>query len=127
MNIFKTKYQLLPSTIDEMQYIKRDNSESSYKDQNLLFKNPNYTASHIKAVSGSKYLAIKANRLSGKGVNKEKNIYRTPKAELDAFILGINAMDGWHGYHVIGENGDFATLADLKEYYSYATDEELEG
>ena len=49
------------------------------------------------------------------------------KAELDAFILGINAMDGWHGYHVIGENGDFATLADLKEYYSYATDEELEG
>mgnify|MGYP004386585267 CR=1 FL=1 len=76
MNIFKTKYQLLPSTIDEMQYIKRDNSESSYKDQNLLFKNPNYTASHIKAVSGSKYLAIKANRLSGKNVNTEKKIYK---------------------------------------------------
>ena len=87
MNKFKTKYQFLPSTIDEMQYIKRDNSESSYKDQNLLFKNPNYTASHIKAVAGSKYLAIKANRLSGKGVNKEKNIYRTPKAELDAFSI----------------------------------------
>tara|TARA_Y100000004_G_C8707259_1_gene324339 strand:+ start:161 stop:388 length:228 start_codon:yes stop_codon:yes gene_type:complete len=48
------------------------------------------------------------------------------KAELDAFILGINAMDGWHGYHVIGENGDFATLTDLKEYYSYVTDEEFE-
>ena len=87
MNIFKTKYQLLPSTIDEMQYIKRDNSESSYKDQNLLFKNPNYTVNHVKAVSGSKYLAVKANRLSGKGVNKEKNIYRTPKAELDAFSI----------------------------------------
>tara|TARA_X000001388_G_scaffold29219_1_gene20738 strand:+ start:21462 stop:21740 length:279 start_codon:yes stop_codon:yes gene_type:complete len=47
------------------------------------------------------------------------------KVELDAFILGINAMDGWHGYHVIGKNGDFATLTDLKEYYSYV--EELEG
>jgi len=84
---FKTKYQLLPSTIDEMQYVKRDNSESAYKDQNLNFKNPNYTVSHVKAVSGSKYLAVKANRLSGKGVNKEKKIYTTPKAELDAFSI----------------------------------------
>ena len=75
MNKFKTKYQFLPSTIDEMQYIKRDNSESMHNDQNLHFKNPNYTVSHVKAISGSKYLNIKSNRLSGKGVNKEKNIY----------------------------------------------------
>ena len=87
MNKFKTKYQFLPSTIDEMQYIKRDNSESMHNDQNLHFKNPNYTVSHVKAISGSKYLNIKSNRLSGKGVNKEKNIYRTPKAELDAFSI----------------------------------------
>ena len=45
---FKTKYQLLPSTIDEMQYVKRDNSESAYKDQNLNFKNPNYTFWYCK-------------------------------------------------------------------------------
>ena len=54
MNKFKTKYQFLPSTIDEMQYIKRDNSESMHNDQNLHFKNPNYTVSHVKAISGSK-------------------------------------------------------------------------
>ena len=76
MDKFKTKYQFVPSVIDELQYIKRDNTESSYKDQNLNFKNPNYTASHIKAVSGSKCISIKANRLSGKNVNTEKKIYK---------------------------------------------------
>ena len=39
MDKFKTKYQFVPSVIDEIQYIKRDNTESSYKDQNLNFKN----------------------------------------------------------------------------------------
>ena len=76
MNKFKTKYRLVPSIIDEMQYIRRDNSESYHKDQNLNFKNPNYTASHIKAVSGSKCISVKANRLSGKNVNTEKKIYK---------------------------------------------------
>lgn len=39
------------------------------------------------------------------------------KAELDAFIYGMTEMDGWHGYRVIGKNGDFATLDDLKKEY----------
>ena len=39
------------------------------------------------------------------------------KAELDAFIHGMNEMNGWHGCHVIGKNGDFATLADLKKEF----------
>ena len=52
-----------------------------------MFKNPNYTASHIKAVSGSKYLAIKANRLSGKGVNKEKNIYKDIEVDKSSFCV----------------------------------------
>ena len=84
---FKTKYQLVPSIIDEMQYIRRDNSESSHKDQNLNFKNPNYTASHVKAVSGSKYIAIKTDRLSGKNVNTEKKIYKNVESINDAFTI----------------------------------------
>ena len=87
MNKFKTKYQLVPSIIDEMQYIKRDNSESSHKDQNLNFKNPNYTASHVKAVSGSKYVAIKTNRLSGKNVNTEKKIYKNVESNNETFTI----------------------------------------
>ena len=87
MNKFKTKYQFLPSTIDEMQYIKRDNSESMHNDQNLHFKNPNYTVSHVKAISGSKYLNIKSNRLSGKGVNKEKNIYKDIEVDKSSFCV----------------------------------------
>ena len=46
------------------------------------------------------------------------------KAELDAFMHGVNEMDAWRdgadgekGYHVIGKNGDFATLADLKKEF----------
>ena len=87
MNKFKTKYRLVPSIIDEMQYIRRDNSESSHKDQNLNFKNPNYTASHIKAVSGSKYVAIKTNRLSGKIVNTEKKIYKEIQHDAETFSI----------------------------------------
>ena len=87
MNKFKTKYQLVPSIIDEMQYIRRDNSESSHKDQNLNFKNPNYTASHVKAVSGSKYIAIKTDRLSGKNVNTEKKIYKNVESNNEAFTI----------------------------------------
>ena len=39
------------------------------------------------------------------------------QAELDAFMHGVDESNGWHSYNVIGKNGDFATLADLKEYY----------
>ena len=39
------------------------------------------------------------------------------QAELDAFIYGMNEMNGWHGCHVIGKNGDFATVADLKKEF----------
>ena len=82
MNKFKTKYQFLPSTIDEMQYIKRDNSESMHNDQNLHFKNP------IKELNSVfKYLNIKSNRLSGKGVNKEKNIYKDIEVDKSSFCV----------------------------------------
>ena len=39
------------------------------------------------------------------------------QAELDAFLLGAYESNGWFGYHVIGKNGDFATLADLKKEF----------
>jgi len=46
------------------------------------------------------------------------------QAELDAFMHGVDEMDAWQdypsgekGYNVIGKNGDFATLADLKKEY----------
>ena len=39
------------------------------------------------------------------------------QAELDAFLLGAYESNGWFGYNVIGKNGDFATLDDLKKEF----------
>jgi len=46
----------------------------------------------------------------------QKYSFKT-KDELDAFMYGVDESNGWHSYNVIGKNRDFATIADLKEYY----------
>ena len=37
--------------------------------------------------------------------------------ELDAFMLGVNEMDGWHGFVTIGKHGDFPNFKSLKREY----------
>ena len=36
------------------------------------------------------------------GAKPTKYSFKT-KAELDAFILGINEMDGWHGWEIVNQ------------------------
>ena len=62
---------------------------------------------------------------SNSGFDLNEDSFKT-KAELDAFIHGVDEMDAWRdgadgekGYHVIGKNGDFATVADLKKEFEY--------
>lgn len=74
MNTFKTKYKLVSNTIDVLPFIRHSNDAVSI-DKNLKMKEANYTVSAIKAVSSSKVVNLSVKRLSGKGVNKNTNIY----------------------------------------------------
>jgi len=74
MNTFKTKYKLVSNTIDVLPFIRHSNDAVSI-DKNLKMKEANYTVSTTKAVSSSKVVNLSVKRLSGKGVNKNTNIY----------------------------------------------------
>lgn len=74
MNTFKTKYKLVSNTIDVLPFIRHSNDAVSI-DKNLKMKEANYTVSATKAVSSSKVVNLSVKRLSGKGVNKNTNIY----------------------------------------------------
>lgn len=76
----KTKYKSCLSATEELQYITSgDNPANSFKENGPIEKAANYTMSTISAVSGSKYIVMQTDRLSGEGVSKEKKIYNTFK------------------------------------------------
>lgn len=87
MNTFKTKYKLTHNTVDTLPFIRHSNDAVSI-DKNLKMKEADYNVNHIKAVSSSKYINMSLDRLTGKGVNKQSEIWN----EYDC----INGYDAIH-------------------------------
>ena len=75
MNVFKTKYKLINNNVDSLCFIQHSNDAVSI-DMNLKMKEANYNINNIKAVSSSKYINLSLNRLTGKGVNNQKKIWK---------------------------------------------------
>ncbi len=73
---FKSKYKYCLSTIDELQYVRPgDQPPNSYKDNAPKQKQPNYNLSTVNAISGSKYVSINNQQLTGNGVNQNEKIW----------------------------------------------------
>tara|TARA_B100000035_G_scaffold294679_1_gene285135 strand:- start:113 stop:505 length:393 start_codon:yes stop_codon:yes gene_type:complete len=94
MNVFKTKYKLINSSVDTLPFIKHSNDAVSI-DMNLKMKEANYNINHIKAVSSSKYINLSVNRLTGKGVNKENKIWNSHDIikESDDVVTGFGKLN----------------------------------
>jgi len=60
---FKSKYKYCLSTIDELQYVRPGDQQ------------PNYNLSTVNAISGSKYVSINNQQLTGNGVNQNEKIW----------------------------------------------------
>jgi len=103
---FKTKYKSCLSATDELQYVKQsDSSPNPFKENAPREKKANYNLSDRMAISSGKYLPINQEQLSGKGVDKTKNIYN--KVELnyiDAYTV-FGKIDEWSHRRVFKKDG----------------------
>jgi len=106
MNNFKTKYKSCLSTTDELQYVKQsDSSPNPFKENAPREKKANYTISNVVAVSGGKYLPINQEQLSGKGVDKSKQIYNDIDINpLDGYTA-LGKIDGWSNRRIFKKDG----------------------
>ncbi len=94
---FKTKYKSCLSATDELQYIRgTDPAPSAYKENAPREKKSNYTISNRVAISGGKYLPINSERLTGKGIDKSKNIYNPIQINTQDAFTTFSKLEGYN-------------------------------
>jgi len=106
MNNFKTKYKSCLSTTDELQYVKQcDSSPNPFKENAPREKKANYNINNIVAISSGKYLPINQERLSGKGVDKSKQIYNNIDINPTDGYTALGKIDGWSNRRIFKKDG----------------------
>jgi len=103
---FKTKYKSCLSATDELQYVKQsDSSPNPFKENAPREKKANYNLSDRMAVSGGKYLTVTQEQLTGKGIDKTKNIYNEPEINcIDAHTV-FGKLEKWSHRRVLKKDG----------------------
>ena len=103
---FKTNYKSCLSATDEFQYIRvSDKVPSVFKENAPREKKANYTLNNKIAISSGKHLYINKNRLSGKGVDRNKKIYNTLELSTNDAFTTFGKLDNWQKGRVFKKDG----------------------
>jgi len=103
---FKTKYKSCLAATNELQYIKvSDKAPSAYKENAPREKKANYTLNDRIAISSGKYLTINSERLSGRGVDKSKEIYNTLELNTNDAFTAFGKLYNWQKHRVFKKDG----------------------